>query len=108
DPGGAVVPNAKVTVTSIETGLVRSIMTDESGLYRLTLLPPGSYKLTASAPSFAENNYGNVRLTVGQKLNLDLALRVNVSETIQVTDVAPVVETTRTNVSGSVGERAVR
>src|SRR5581483_212638 len=46
-------PNAKVTATSIETGLVRTIQTDETGLYRLALLPPGSYKLTAGAQGFA-------------------------------------------------------
>lgn len=108
DPNGAVVPNARVTVRSDETGLSRVITTDENGLYRLTLLPPGRYKLTASAQGFAENNYGIVTLTVGQKLNLDLALQVNVSESVTITDVAPVVETTRTNVAGSVGERAVR
>jgi outer membrane receptor protein involved in Fe transport len=108
DPNGAVVPNARVTARSTDTGLAREVMTDADGLYRIPLLPPGTYRITASAQGFAENNYGTVTLTVGQKLNLDLALRVNVSETVQVTDVAPVVETTRTQVSGSVGEKAVR
>lgn len=108
DPNNAVVVGAKVTARNVDTGLTREITTDASGLYRLIALPPGTYALSASATGFAENKYGNVTLTVGQKLNLDLGLRVNVSETITITDAAPVVETTRTNVAGSVGEQQVR
>src|SRR5262249_45025234 len=108
DPQNATVAGAKVTVKNIDTGLTREITTDASGLYRLTSLPPGTYSIAATAQGFAENKYGKITLTVGQKLNIDLALRINLSEVIQITDSAPVVETTRTNVAGSVGERQVR
>lgn len=108
DPNNAVVVGAKITARNVDNGLTREITTDASGLYRLTALPPGTYALSASATGFAENKYGNVTLTVGQKLNLDLSLRVNVSETITITGAAPVIETTRTNVAGSVGEQQVR
>src|SRR5262249_53088831 len=108
DPNGAVVPGAKVTIKNVDTGLTREITTDNSGIYRFTALPPGTYQITASGQGFAENKYGPVTLTVGQKLNLDLALRVNVSEAVEITSQAPVLETTRTNVAGSVGEQQVR
>src|SRR5215468_1520093 len=108
DPNKAAVPGAKVTVKNLDIGLSREIITDDSGIYRIAALPPGAYQISASGKGFAENKYGAVTLTVGQKLNLDLALRVNVSEAVNITDVAPIVETTRTNVSASVGERAVR
>jgi outer membrane receptor protein involved in Fe transport len=108
DPQNAIIPGAKVTVKNVDTGLTREITTDDNGLYRIAALPPGTYQISASGKGFAENKYGAVTLTVGQKLNLDLALRVNVSEAVIITDVAPVVETTRAQVSASVGERAVR
>jgi outer membrane receptor protein involved in Fe transport len=108
DPNSAVVPNAKVTARNAGTGFTREITTDESGIYRLTALPPGTYQVTASAQGFAENRYGSITLNVGQKLNIDLMLRVNVSETVEITSSAPVVETTRTQVSGAVNERQVR
>lgn len=108
DPNNAVVVGARVTARNVDTGLTREITTDASGIYRLTALQPGTYALSASATGFAENKYGNVTLTVGQKLNLDLSLRVNVSETVTITSAVPVVETTRTNVASSVTERAVR
>ena len=108
DPNNAVVVGAKVTARNVDTGLTREIVTDASGIYRLPALQPGTYELAASATGFSENKFGRVTLSVGQKLNLDLSLRVNVSETITITDAAPVVETTRTNVAGSVGEQQVR
>ncbi|MGH9938343.1 MAG: carboxypeptidase-like regulatory domain-containing protein, partial [Blastocatellia bacterium] len=108
DPQSAVVPGAKVSIKNVDTGLTREITTDSSGIYRITTLPPGTYQVSASGQGFAENKYGAVTLTVGQKLNLDLALRVNVSEAVEITSQAPVIETTRTNVSGSVGEQQVR
>src|SRR5262245_3413723 len=108
DPNKAAVPGAKVTVKNLDIGLTREITTDGSGLYRIATLPPGTYQISASGQGFAENKYGAITLTVGQKLNLDLALSVNVTEAVTITGVAPVLETTRTNVSASVGERAVR
>jgi hypothetical protein len=65
----------------------------------LTALPPGNYQVTATAQGFAENRYGIITLNVGQKLNIDLMLRVNISETVEITSSAPVVETTRSQVS---------
>src|SRR5215468_2761832 len=108
DPNNAAVPGAKVTIKNVDTGLKREITTDASGIYRIAALPPGAYEISAGAEGFTENKYGSVTLTVGQKLNLDLKLRVTVSEAVNITDVAPIVETTRPNVSASVGERAVR
>src|SRR5215468_8871709 len=108
DPNNAAVPGAKVTIKNVDTGLKREITTDASGLYRIAALPPGAYEISAGAEGFTEYKYGAVTLTVGQKLNLDLKLRVTVSEAVTITDVAPIVETTRANVSASVGERAVR
>lgn len=108
DPQNAVIPGARVSVKSIDTGLTREGVTDGNGLYRISALPPGAYAITATANGFSENRFGSITLTVGQKLNLDLGLRINVNEIVQITDSAPIVETTRTNVAGSVGERAVR
>ena len=107
DPNNAVVVGAKVTVRNVDTGQVRDITTDANGIYRLPALQPGTYELSATASGFSENKYGRITLLVGQKLNLDLSLRVNVSETVTIIDAAPIVETTRTNVSSSVNARTV-
>src|SRR5262245_50214041 len=108
DPQNAVIPGAKVTVKNVDTGLTREITTDDSGIYRIAALPPGVYQISASGKGFAENKYGSVTLTVGQKLNIDLTLSVNVTDTVTITDAGPILETTRSQVSASVGERSVR
>ena len=45
DPSGAVVPSASVTLTSADTGAVRTTMTAADGTYRFSLLPPGNYRV---------------------------------------------------------------
>jgi len=45
DPSGAVVPNTTVTVTSLDTGQVRTATTGADGIYKINLLPPGNYRM---------------------------------------------------------------
>src|SRR5215471_17398621 len=52
DPGGAVVPGATVTATSVATNLATTRQTNESGLYVIKPLPPGEYKVTVSLKGF--------------------------------------------------------
>src|ERR1700680_1101638 len=49
DQSGAVVPNASVTLIQLSTGAKRSATSDDIGVYRFSLLPPGSYAATFSA-----------------------------------------------------------
>ena len=53
DPSGAVVPNAKVVVHSLATGLDRVILTDGAGIYVAASLQQGDYKVTATASGFS-------------------------------------------------------
>src|ERR1700720_2758764 len=52
DPTGAVVKDAKISATNVATGETRSAATSEGGFYRILELPPGNYKVTATAPGF--------------------------------------------------------
>src|SRR6266852_5989766 len=52
DPSGAVIPNAKVTIRNLDTGVKRETSTNASGVYSVPNLPPGNYRLTAEAPGF--------------------------------------------------------
>jgi hypothetical protein len=52
DPNGAVVANAQVTVTQVETGAVRNVMTDSAGRWIVSNLPSGRVEVKASAPGF--------------------------------------------------------
>ena len=108
DPQGAVVPDASVTATSQQTGLQKEAVVDEDGNYRVILLPPGTYTVRASGQGFAPTELRDVTVNVGGKTALDINLTVGgTSESITVSDEAPVVETTRTSVSSTINQRAI-
>src|SRR5436853_7603840 len=52
DPTGAVIPGATITVTNQATGVVSTVTSDSSGLYRVDHLQPGAYTVNATAGSF--------------------------------------------------------
>src|SRR6476646_5216974 len=60
DPNGAVVQNAKVTVTNISTNSSRTLTTGDDGAYTAPLLEPGKYKITVTAASFPETVRDNI------------------------------------------------
>jgi outer membrane receptor protein involved in Fe transport len=104
DQTGAVVPNAAVTAADASKGFSRSTTSDAQGNYRLVLLPPGTYTVTASAPGFAKLNSTNVVLTVGEQADLQLTLSVSSSETVTVTSGAELVETQRSSQATTVDQ----
>ena len=63
DNSGGVLPGVTVTVSNTETGTTRSVVTNESGLYRATLLPLGAYRVAAELQGFKK--FEQVGVTVG-------------------------------------------
>ena len=70
DPSGAAIPNVTVTITSNDTGQSRSATTGTDGVYKFTLLPPGSYKIRFAAAGFKTSEVGSVNLNVTEKPTL--------------------------------------
>lgn len=98
DPSGAVVPNATVIVANIDTGFTRTLRTDASGFFRFTVLPLGTYKLTAEAAGFAREERPGIVITAGSTATVNLGLGLaGVERNIVVTATAPVVEPGRTD-----------
>jgi len=93
DPSGGVIPNAKVTALNLATGASRWVETDESGVYRITNLNPGTYDVRVEHPNFNPLVYSHVQLSVDQVLTIDAKLPIGgVREEVQVLgeSVAPV------------------
>jgi hypothetical protein len=63
DSSGGVLPGVTVTVTNIDTGLERSMVTNEKGLYRAPLLPLGTYKVVAELPGFKRFEQAGITLS---------------------------------------------
>lgn len=103
DPQGAVVPGAKVTATNQATGVQRSVNTTSTGNYVIPNLQPGKYDVGVSAKGFAPGTTKDVVLNLGDQRDLGFKLGLAGStESVEVTTTAPLIETTKTDVSSSV------
>src|SRR5437588_4017873 len=94
DPTGAVIPNAKVTITNKNTQEVRRAQTDSNGYYSQAALPPGTYSVTAEAPNFQAVTADNLILDVNRSVNQNLTVGklTGATEAVTVTAEAPVIE----------------
>src|SRR5256712_10667517 len=95
DSSGAVVPDATVTLTNAQTGLSIVKTTNAAGLYdEFFTVKPGAYVITAEKSGFAIALVDNVQVQVGSRPRVDLTMTVGqVTEKVQVTAAAPLVET---------------
>jgi hypothetical protein len=85
DSSGGVLPGVTVTVTNVDTGAERSVVTNEKGLYRAPLLTLGKYRVVAELQGFKKFEQTGVQLSVGQTAVVNATLSVGaVSETITV------------------------
>jgi carboxypeptidase family protein/TonB-dependent receptor-like protein len=102
DAQGGAIPNAKVSARNTATGVSTDSMTNATGFYTIVNLNPGDYEVSISAPGF-NTTTTKVTLTVGAKQELSTALQVGqVTQEVQVTGAAPIVETTNSTLSGEV------
>ena len=86
DPSGAAVPGVEVSILNTETGVARTVHTNQAGIYSATFLQPGVYNVMASKTGFAKVDNKGITVAVGQTVTVDIALSVAAtSETIEVT-----------------------
>jgi len=99
DSSGAVVPGAEVTITEINTNSTRSISTNASGNYVFSNLNPGVYRIEAKLAGFKTGVVDKVDVLVNTTQRADLQLQPGaVSETVEVTAIAPLMQTDRSDI----------
>src|SRR3954451_10192901 len=86
DPASAVIPNASVTLTDENTGSVRTVLTDSSGLFRFLNVAPGSYRVSVESAGFKNLVQSNVLVSANETRDVGkLSLAIgNTSEKISV------------------------
>ncbi len=100
---GAALPG--VTVTATGTNLVgkKVTITDETGSYRLPMLPPGTYKLTFTLEGFKTVIRDKIILEVGKVLKLDIALQTGaLEETVEVSGSTPLVDVRQSSTASNI------
>ena len=109
DSTGAVLPGATVSLRNVDTGIDRTVTTDARGYYTAPNLSLGNYEITAGNGGFQTEVRRGITLNVGQNAVIDFTLKVgSVTERVEVTGEAPLIETTTATVSGLVTEKQVR
>jgi hypothetical protein len=102
DATGALIPGVSITATNVGTGVVTTVLSNESGAYNLASLPPGVYNLTAELSGFQKRTYTNVQLGNAEKVRQNFTLNVGTVDTaVEVTVAA---DTLLATTSSSVGE----
>ena len=109
DPGAAVVPDARVTVTEVATARVITMTTTEAGLYSARNLLPGLYSVRVEASGFSTKRIDNMSVSSGQVVNGDVNLEVGQPEEIvEVMAQTVAVDTVRQTVDTIVTQREIK
>jgi len=108
DPAGAVVANAKITITDINKGTKSEVTTDTAGNYRQGQLIPDTYQITISAPGFSKVVSSNLEIRVDEAARFDAALKVgDVTTAVEVTAAAPLLQSDRADVAQTFSSREI-
>lgn len=108
DTSHAVVVGAQVAATNIDTNFTRQVVSGTEGEYRLLALPPGHYKITATAPGFEQFVTTGVNLQVNDQLHIDINLQVGAVREAVTVEANPVqVETESTQLGEVIGTKQI-
>ena len=109
DQTGAAIPNAQVTVSNPEHGIKRVTVSNGSGDYLVSAIPPGAYNLSITAPGFKRYEATGVILRVAEKARADAALQVGAAKEevlVEGTNVAQV-ETQSNELAGTITSKEI-
>src|ERR1019366_5396958 len=109
DASGAVIAGATVKVKNVETGAVRTLVTDNGGRYDAPALGVGNYEVSAEKTGFRTEVKTAITLVIGQRASVDLKLEIGgVQQSITVEETTLQLAVTTAEFSGLVGETQVK
>jgi len=108
DVSGALVADAAITATGVETGTVYTTVSTSAGTFRFQQMQLGRYNIKVVAPGFKEQTLQGILVTTGNVSPAEVHLATgSASETVTVNSDAPVVETENSEVSNTVSTRQI-
>src|SRR5579863_8690300 len=101
DPSNALIPQAKITIRNVSTGVATQVTTNETGIYNAVNLLPGDYQVNVVATGFAPQQRSGLSLTVGERQILNMQLRVGDAAlaTFEVGGDSPVIDLGGTSIN---------
>jgi Carboxypeptidase regulatory-like domain len=108
DQSGGAIAGATVIVTDVDRNAPRTLTTGQSGEYDAPNLLPGNYKVRAEAKGFKAFDRSGIFLEVGGEIRINLVMQPGeVSQTITVTEAAPMIETTNAELGGTLQAQVI-
>jgi hypothetical protein len=108
DAQSLALPGVELTLRNAESGLTRSSVSEGNGTYRFGGVPPGTYDLKAVLDGFGVSELKGQTITVGLEVKHDFVMKIqSLQETLTVTAQVPVIEATKSEVSGVVTQQQI-
>jgi hypothetical protein len=109
DPSGAVVPDATVQVTNVETGIKRDAKTSSEGLYRVISLGPGTYQVDVTAKGFRSMTRTGIVVGITETARIDFTLQVGATgDSVSVVATESEIETEKAAISSVFTQQAIK
>jgi hypothetical protein len=106
DATGATIPGATVTITNVDTGVSRTIMSSQDGTFNVPSLPTGHYGVKAEHEGFKTENRTGITLDVTAQDRIDFTLELGATtQEVTVSGEAPIVNTQDATLGGLVNEQ---
>jgi len=106
ESGGSALPGATVTARNVGTNVARTVVTNNEGLYVIPSLPVGDYTVQVELSAFRPSTT-SVTLSVNQVARIDVPLQLGLSEVVNVTAEAPIIEKTTSYIGTLIAEEQV-
>ena len=108
DTAGKAIAGANVTATHTGTGSTRTVVTDDSGSFRMPSLSPGRYDVTVEAPNFSKAVVKDLELNVGSDRSLSLELKPGqITEVVEVTAESALIQPTRSDIEQGITPKEI-
>src|ERR1041385_3849865 len=108
DSSQAVIVGANISITNLETGLRRDVLTNEAGNYTFTLLPVGRYRVEAGMSGFTTQSRPELQLDVDQVVRLDFTLKPGaLTETVEVSASAALLDSDTATVGQVISNKSI-
>ncbi|MBZ5641827.1 MAG: carboxypeptidase-like regulatory domain-containing protein, partial [Acidobacteriia bacterium] len=108
DPSGALIANAKVTLTQSQTDLMYTAATTDGGVYVFSGLKPGRYSIAVETTGFKRYVQEDFNIATGERVHIDVALTIgSVSESVTVASDASPLRTESATMGQVIGTRTI-
>ncbi len=109
DPSGAVVPNAAVTVTNVQTGETQTSVSNKAGNYLFPVLVPGNYQVAASHRGFETLVQKDIQLSANQNVQVRFQLQLGSAvQSVTVTASTTMVDTRESQIGFTVEQKSIQ